>query len=88
MGDVLGGLNMTIGVLAALNARTITGKGQRVDISLVDCVVASLEQAIQRYFVSGRCRAQRKQLRGNRALRLLHGKRRLSCNRLRKPETV
>ncbi|MGI6040059.1 MAG: CaiB/BaiF CoA transferase family protein [Eubacteriales bacterium] len=54
MGDVLGGLNMTIGVLAALNARTITGKGQRVDISLVDCVVASLEQAIQRYFVSGK----------------------------------
>ena len=54
MGDVLGGLNMTIGVLAALNARNITGKGQRVDISLVDCVVASLEQAIQRYFASGK----------------------------------
>ncbi|MGI6577154.1 MAG: CaiB/BaiF CoA transferase family protein [Eubacteriales bacterium] len=54
MGDVLGGLNLTIGVLAALNARNITGKGQRVDISLVDCVVASLEQATQRYFASGK----------------------------------
>jgi len=54
MGDVLGGLNMAIGVLAALNARNITGKGQRVDISLVDCVVASLEQATQRYFASGK----------------------------------
>lgn len=53
MGDVLGGLNLMIGVLAALNARHITGKGQRVDISLVDCVVASLEQATQRYFASG-----------------------------------
>lgn len=54
MGDILGGLNLTIGVLAAVNARNITGEGQRVDISLTDCVVASLEQAIQRYFVSGK----------------------------------
>lgn len=54
MGDILGGLNLTIGVLAALNARSITGEGQRVDVSLTDCVVASLEQAIQRYSVSGK----------------------------------
>lgn len=54
MGDILGGLNLTIGVLAAVNARSITGEGQRVDISLTDCVVASLEQAVQRYFVSGK----------------------------------
>lgn len=54
MGDILGGLNLTIGVLAAVNARSITGKGQRVDVALTDCVVASLEQAIQRYFVSGK----------------------------------
>ena len=54
MGDILGGLNLTIGVLAAVNARTITGKGQRVDVALTDCVVASLEQAIQRYSVSGK----------------------------------
>ncbi|MCI9336989.1 MAG: CoA transferase [Lachnospiraceae bacterium] len=54
MGDILGGLNLTIGVLAAVNARNITGEGQRVDVSLTDCVVASLEQAVQRYFVSGK----------------------------------
>ena len=54
MGDILGGLNLTIGVLAAVNARSITGEGQRVDVSLTDCVVASLEQAVQRYFVSGK----------------------------------
>ncbi len=54
MGDILGGLNLTIGILAAVNARNITGEGQRVDVSLTDCVVASLEQAVQRYFVSGK----------------------------------
>jgi formyl-CoA transferase len=54
MGDMLGGLNLTIGVLAALNARHITKKGQRVDVSLVDCVVASMETAPQRYFMEGK----------------------------------
>ncbi len=52
IGDILGGLNLSIGVLAAINERNITGEGQKVDISLVDCVVASLEQAVQRYIVS------------------------------------
>ena len=53
MGDILGGMNLTIGVLAALHARSLTGEGQYVDISLVDSVVASLEQAWQRYFATG-----------------------------------
>lgn len=53
MGDILGGMNLVIGVLAAVNARNITGAGQRVDISLVDSVVASLENAYIRYFKSG-----------------------------------
>ena len=52
MGDVLGGMNLTIGLLAALNARSITGKGQRVDVALVDSVVSSLETGIQRYLVN------------------------------------
>ena len=52
MGDILGGMNLVIGVLAAVNARNLTGKGQRVDISLVDSVVASLENAYVRYFKS------------------------------------
>lgn len=53
MGDVLGGMNLTCGVLAALNARQVIGKGQRVDVSLVDSVVASLETGFQRFFVNG-----------------------------------
>ena len=54
MGDILGGMNLTIGVLAAVNARTITGRGQRVDVSLVDSVVFSLENAFIRYTESGK----------------------------------
>lgn len=50
MGDILGGLNLTIGILAAVNARELTGVGQKVDVALVDCVVSSLEAAFQRYF--------------------------------------
>ena len=52
MGDILGGLNLVIGVLAAVNARYITGLGQKVDVSLVDSVAASLENAYIRYFES------------------------------------
>jgi crotonobetainyl-CoA:carnitine CoA-transferase CaiB-like acyl-CoA transferase len=54
MGDMLGGMNCAIGILAAVNARNFLGHGQRVDISLVDSVVASLENAFERYFKSGK----------------------------------
>lgn len=53
LGDILGGMNLAIGVLVALQARNVTGEGQYVDVALVDSVAASLEQAWQRYFVSG-----------------------------------
>ena len=53
MGDILGGMNLAIGILAAVNARSIIGHGQRVDISLVDSVVASMENAFERYFDTG-----------------------------------
>lgn len=53
MGDILGGMNMAIGVLAAVHARTLIGCGQKVDISLVDSIVVSLENAFTRYWVSG-----------------------------------
>jgi formyl-CoA transferase len=43
MGDVLGGLSVTIGILAALQNRHHTGLGQIVDVALVDSAVASLE---------------------------------------------
>lgn len=54
MGDMLGGMNLVIGILAALHARQRTGEGQRIDISLVDSVAASLENAYIRYFESGK----------------------------------
>lgn len=53
IGDLVAGQNLTIGVLAALNARTITGKGQRVDIALVDSLVSFLENNTLRYQVDG-----------------------------------
>ena len=51
---VLGGMNLTIGVLTALHARELSGKGQRVDVALVDSVISSLETGTQRYFASGK----------------------------------
>ena len=54
IGDVLGGMNLALGLLVALQARNVTGEGQYVDVALVDSVAASLEQAWQRYFVSGK----------------------------------
>lgn len=54
MGDVLGGMNLTIGILTALHARELTGKGQRVDVALVDSVVSSLETGTQRFFSTGK----------------------------------
>jgi crotonobetainyl-CoA:carnitine CoA-transferase CaiB-like acyl-CoA transferase len=40
--DVIGGLNLVIGVLAALRHRDKTGVGQMIDISLTDgCVLAA-----------------------------------------------
>lgn len=54
MGDILGGLNCAIGILAALHARSLTGEGQKVDVALVDSVVAATENTALRYFVSGK----------------------------------
>lgn len=53
LGDMLGGLHGAIGILAAVNARTITGKGQRVDISLMDSVIAATENTALKYLESG-----------------------------------
>ncbi|WP_128425392.1 CaiB/BaiF CoA transferase family protein [Gudongella oleilytica] len=54
MGDVLAGLSVTIGVLAALKHKEKTGEGQKVDVALVDSVVASMEIINQIYLVEGR----------------------------------
>lgn len=54
IGDILGGLSLAIGVMAALLGRNVIGKGQKVDISLVDSCVSSLEIMAQRYFATGK----------------------------------
>ncbi len=53
MGDITAGLFTAIGILAAINYRNNTGKGQKVDVAMLDCQVAILENAIARYFVNG-----------------------------------
>lgn len=44
IGDVTAGMNLVIGVLAALYRAKTTGKGERVDVSLVDSVLALTSQ--------------------------------------------
>jgi len=53
LADVLGGMNGAIGVLGALHYREKTGKGQHVDIALVDSIVSSLMTVTMPYFVNG-----------------------------------
>jgi CoA:oxalate CoA-transferase len=53
VGDITAGLFMTIGVNAALFHRERTGQGMKIDISMMDCQVAILENAIARYFATG-----------------------------------
>ena len=54
MGDVLAGLSVAVALLAALKSRDTTGQGQKVDVALVDSVVASLEIINQIYLVTGK----------------------------------
>ena len=54
IGDILGSLNITIGILAALHARTLTGKGQKVDVSLVDTIVSACCTDMMRYLETGK----------------------------------
>jgi CoA:oxalate CoA-transferase len=52
-GDLSAGLFATIGMIAALYDRKTTGRGQKVDISMLDSQVALLENAISRYVATG-----------------------------------
>jgi CoA:oxalate CoA-transferase len=53
IGDIAAGLFTTIGILAALINRNFSGRGQMVDVAMLDCQVAILENAIARYFATG-----------------------------------
>ena len=49
IGDITAGLFATIGVMAALFDRTRSHRGMKVDVAMLDCQVAVLENAIARY---------------------------------------
>ncbi len=49
IGDITAGLFTTIGINAALYDRQKTGKGMYIDVSMLDCQIAILENAIARY---------------------------------------
>jgi CoA:oxalate CoA-transferase len=53
IGDITAGLYTAIGILAALVERQRSGVGQMVDVAMLDCQVAILENAISRYLASG-----------------------------------
>ena len=53
IGDITAALFTCNGILAALYQRESTGEGQRVDVSMLDCQVAILENALARYQVAG-----------------------------------
>jgi CoA:oxalate CoA-transferase len=53
LGDITAGLYTAIGVLAALHEREKSGRGQMVDVSMLDCQIAVLENAFARYSVTG-----------------------------------
>lgn len=52
-GDIIAGLFAVVGILSALEERHRSGRGQAIDISMLDCQVAALENALMRYFVTG-----------------------------------
>ena len=51
--DITAALFTTIGTLSALHHRSQTGKGQFVDVAMLDSLVAVLENAVVRYFATG-----------------------------------
>ncbi len=54
VGDLTTGMYATIGVLAALHHRTKTGRGQYIDLALLDTQVGWLANQAQNYFLSGK----------------------------------
>ncbi|WP_420393014.1 CaiB/BaiF CoA transferase family protein [Acuticoccus sp.] len=53
VGDLIGGMHAVQGILAALIARGRTGRGQHVDISLLDCAIATLANVATGHLQTG-----------------------------------
>lgn len=52
--DVLTSKDAVIGILAALRARTATGKGQRVEVNLLSSLLGGLANQVSAYLTTGR----------------------------------
>ncbi len=52
--DILAGMFTAYGIMIALYNREQTGKGSRIDVAMVDSVASVLENAIIRYFATGK----------------------------------
>ncbi len=53
IGDLGGGMFAVMGILSALYERNSSGRGQHVDISMLDCQVSMLNYMATMYFLSG-----------------------------------
>jgi CoA:oxalate CoA-transferase len=53
IGDIGASLFMAVGILAALQKRQVTGRGEAVDVAMLDCQLALLENAIARTLNTG-----------------------------------
>jgi len=53
IGDIGGGVFTALGILSALHERERSGEGQMVDVSMLDCQMAFLENAFARFFATG-----------------------------------
>lgn len=53
IGDMGSSLFAAIGILSALQQRTVTGRGTFVDVAMLDCQLALLENAIARFLNAG-----------------------------------
>ena len=53
IGDLGAGLYTTIGIVSAIYDRANTGKARKVDVSMLDCQVSLMENAIARYAATG-----------------------------------
>lgn len=53
LGDLVGGINGPIGILAALHERNSTGKGRYIDVSLLDGMIGLLGYLAQLSFFTG-----------------------------------